>query len=84
MSVETITYDTAELFPVGTRFNYRGKAKRVGTIVGYIISFDTSTDTTTIKYHATHEFCGQTIHDRDVVRNTILMGGIIEDSEATA
>ena len=59
---------------IGTQYMTKGKHPRLCTVVDKLIT--TRSDGTLYKtrYIATHEFLGQTVHDYDVVRTTIIMG----------
>lgn len=61
-------------FSIGQQFKTRGKAPKLCTIVDILSTYNAIGDLVSIRYVATHEFCDQTITDRDVVETTIAMG----------
>jgi hypothetical protein len=65
-------------FKVGQRFKTRGKHPSVCTIVDILRTFNLAGECVSLRYVATHEFCGQTVTDHDVVDTTIAKGLIAD------
>ena len=61
-------------FKVGQRFKTRGKHPSVCVVVDILRTFNLAGECVSLRYVATHEFCGQTITDHDVVDATIARG----------
>ena len=67
-------------YPIGTKFIRRSnrKHKLVETVTDYLETRSVVTgDLISSRYVATHEFCGQTVSDRDIPATSIAMGQII-------
>lgn len=58
-------------FPIGTTYESRGKQKNLHTVVDILKTYNSKGDLVKIRYVATHQFCGQTVADYDVVDTTI-------------
>lgn len=61
-------------FPIGTRYETRGKVKRVCTVTDIMRTFNSANELVSIRYVSTHEFMGQIVISHDVVETTIMMG----------
>lgn len=68
--METITFDTSSLHPVGTKFITRDKAKREATVIGYHVEFDTDTQKLNVTYRIETIIVGQSVTS-DVPRSTV-------------
>ena len=66
-------------YPIGTKFKTRGKHPRVCTVVDIWKTYNCEGLLVKTRYVATHEFCGDTITERDVVATTIAMGLFPQD-----
>jgi len=65
---------------IGDQFIKRGKRiKHVNTVVDMHTTYNLAGDVVSVRYVATHEFCGQQVTERDIGATTILMGRL--DSE---
>jgi len=60
-------------YQIGLKFQRINK-KYVETITDYHITTNMEGDTVKVRYVATHEFCGQTVTDIDIVPVTIARG----------
>lgn len=66
---------TAEAtYEIGTKFIPIGRDGRECTVVDILKTFNNAGELVRIRYVATHQFCGQTITDSDVVAATIARG----------
>lgn len=65
-------------FKVGQRFKTSGKYPRVCTIVDIFRTVNLAGECVKLRYVATHEFCGQTVTDHDVLDATIAKGLIAD------
>jgi hypothetical protein len=63
-------------FPIGTKYIKRNSRQDVCTVVDILTTFNAAGDIVSTTYIAEHEFCGQMVRERDVVRTTIAMGEI--------
>ena len=61
-------------FAVGTKFKTHGKAPRLCTVVDVWKTYNSAGEFIRLRYVATHEFCGQTVTEFDIVDTTIAMG----------
>lgn len=62
------------LFRAGQRFKTRGKHPLICTIVDIHTTRNSAGHLVRFAYVATHEFCGQTVTDRDVCEVTVARG----------
>jgi len=62
-------------FPIGTQYRTRNKRKDLCTVTDQLTTTNAKGETVSIRYVATHEFCGQTVTDYDVVEASISRGG---------
>jgi hypothetical protein len=60
-------------FPIGTQFKPRGK-DYVCTVTDYWVTRNLAGEVVQSRYVATHEFCGQTVTNCDIVDPTIARG----------
>jgi len=58
-------------FPVGTTFHSSGKHPRVCTVTDYWVTSNLAGDIVRTSYVATHEFCGQTVAETDILEISI-------------
>ncbi len=65
-------------YPIGTKFKTRGKTPRLCTVVDILRTYDNAGEMTSLRYVATHQFCGQVMADTNVVETTITMGLVTE------
>jgi hypothetical protein len=61
-------------FKAGQKFTTRGKHPRICTIVDIHTTRNSAGHLVRFVYVATHEFCGQTVTDRDVCEVTVARG----------
>lgn len=61
-------------FDIGTRFYTSGKYKKLCIVRDIWTTTNAAGDIVKIRYVATHDFCGQTVTDCDVVDATIARG----------
>lgn len=61
-------------YPVGTQFMSRGKHPNLCTVSDVWKTYDAAGNLVHTRYYATHEFCGQTVTERDIVAVTIARG----------
>ncbi|MNK14374.1 hypothetical protein D3C87_324920 [compost metagenome] len=61
-------------FPIGTQYLTRGKRKDLCTVVDVLRTYNSAGELVSIRYVTTHDFCGQSVKDHDVVDTTIAMG----------
>jgi len=61
-------------YPVGTQYMTRGKHPRLCTVVDYHTTTNLAGEVVKERYVSTHEFCGQTVTDYDIVPVTIARG----------
>lgn len=61
-------------FKIGTKFKTRGKHKRECEVTDILYTFNSTGDLVMVRYVATHDFCGRSMTDYDVVETTIAMG----------
>lgn len=61
-------------FPIGTVFKTRSKSPLICTVVDQLTTTNSKGEVTSERYVATHNFCGQTVSDNNVVETTIAMG----------
>jgi hypothetical protein len=55
-------------FPIGTKYRTRGKAPRDCTVVDILRTFNAKDELVSVRYVSAHEFMGQIVIDRDVVK----------------
>jgi len=67
---------TPNAFPIGTQFYGGNKRKDVCTVTDILKTYNSAGELVSVRYMAIHQFCGQTIVDRDVVAVTIARGFI--------
>lgn len=72
------TTDGGDVYPIGTKFKTRHKHPKLCTVVNILRTYNVEGHLVKIRYVATHEFCGQTVADNDVVAATIAMGLITD------
>ena len=61
-------------FPIGTQYTTRGKNPLLCTVVDHLTTTNGAGEVVARRYVATHQFCGQTVRDCDVVDTTIARG----------
>ena len=61
-------------YPIGTQYMPMRKNTYVCTITDIHKTYNNNGDLVKTSYVATHEFCGQTITDNDVIETTIARG----------
>lgn len=61
-------------FSIGTKYQSRGKVKRICTVVDVLKTYNSKDELVSIRYVSSHDFMGQQVLDRDVVDATIAMG----------
>jgi hypothetical protein len=61
-------------FPIGHTYVTRGKHPKVCTIVDIWKTYNSMGELVRVRYVTTHEFCGKTVTDYDVVETTVAMG----------
>ena len=67
--------DAKPLFEIGTQYKSRSNRDRVSTVIDILETRSLVTGKQTkIRYVSTHEFCGQTVTDYDVLFTTIKRG----------
>lgn len=64
----------AHTYPIGTVFKTRGKHPLTCTVVDHLTTTNSKGEVVRERYVATHQFCGQTVEDQDVVAVTIARG----------
>lgn len=68
-------------FKIGTTFTPQGrKGAGVHTVTDVLTTRNSKGEVVKIRYEATHEFCGQTLTDTDVLETTIARGLISQPS----
>ena len=63
-----------EDFPIGTEYMTRGKHPRKCRVIDIWKTYNSAGELVHTRYVAEHEFCGQMLQERDVVRTTIAIG----------
>lgn len=66
--------NTTPRFRPGTTFMTRGRQQRLCTVTDVLTTTNLAGDVVAVRYVATHEFCGQTLVESDVLETTIAMG----------
>jgi len=61
-------------FPIGTEYITRGKHPRKCRVIDIWKTYNSSGEIVHTRYVSEHEFCGQMVQERDVVRTTIEIG----------
>lgn len=61
-------------FPIGTKFYSGGKHKRLCVVVDQLTTTNSRGEVVAVRYITSHEFCGQTVTELDVVDTTIARG----------
>lgn len=61
-------------FPIGTQYQSRSGAKCVCTVVDHLTTTNSKGEIVKLGYVTSHQFCGQTVEERDVVDTTIARG----------
>lgn len=61
-------------FPIGTKYATRGRNRQVHTVTDQLTVTNSRGAVVAVRYVAEHQFCGQTVVDRDVVDTTIARG----------
>lgn len=64
-------------YPIGTQFMSRGKHPYLCTVSDVWKTYDAEGNLVHTRYCATHEFCGQTVTERDIVAVTIARGLVL-------
>ena len=59
---------------IGQKFITRGKRKDLCTVTDIYKTYNHKNELVSIKYVATHEFCGQLVTNYNVPATTIVMG----------
>lgn len=70
--------DHTPRFPIGTKFKSPGKHPRICTVTDFHVTRNLAGEVVRSCYVATHEFCGQTVTDRQVPSATIARNIITE------
>ncbi len=60
-------------FPIGTQY-VPTRHKYLCTVVDHLTTTNSKGEIVALRYVTTHEFCGQTLTERDVVDTTIARG----------
>lgn len=68
-------------FAIGTQYKTRGQRPRLCTVIEILRTFNSRDELVSIRYVSTHEFCGQSVAEHDVVEATIAMGFASEPSK---
>jgi hypothetical protein len=63
-------------FQLGQQFSTRGKHPRLCTVTDILRTYNDAGELVRLRYVATHQLCGQTVTDYDVVETTIALGAI--------
>ena len=66
--------DRPARFPIGTKFNTRGKCPRLCTVTDILKTFNSVGEQVSLCYVAEHEFLGQFLTDSAVTETSIAMG----------
>ena len=66
-----LTENETSLYPVGTKYTPKRKHSQECTIVDIHKTYNLAGELVKLRYVATHEFCGQTVMDTDVISTTI-------------
>lgn len=74
MSTPPITHRPVQRFAVGTLYIPIGKAGNLCTVTDFLVTYNLAGDVVQTRYVSTHQFCGQTVTNRDVVETTIARG----------
>lgn len=61
-------------FPIGTQYLPRRKHAQVCTVIDQLTTTNSAGEIVATRYVTSHQFCGQTVTDCDVVDPTIAMG----------
>lgn len=61
-------------FPIGTKYATRGGAPLQCTVIDHLTTRNSAGAVVSERYVSTHQFCGQTVTDSDVVDATIARG----------
>lgn len=61
-------------FGIGTKYRTRGKYGRDCVVIDVLRTYNSADELVKLRYVSTHEFCGQTLTDHDVVDVTISLG----------
>ena len=61
-------------FAIGQKFKTRGKHPRICTITDILRTYNAADELVSIRYTATHDFCGQTVSETNICDATIAMG----------
>lgn len=65
---------------IGTRFTRAtGRERSVETVTDVLTTTNSKGEVVSVRYVATHEFCGQTVTDYDVPQATLARAEIVED-----
>lgn len=65
-------------YPIGTQYMTRGKHPNLCTVTDQLTTTNAAGDVIKIRYIATHDFCGQSVMDEDVLEIAVSMGLINE------
>ena len=65
-------------FKIGQQFKTAGKHPRLCTVTDILRTYNAAGEHVSTRYVATHEFCGQTMTDNDVLDITIARGALRE------
>lgn len=69
-----------QTYPIGTEFVTRGKHPLLCEVVDFHVTRNLAGEIVRERYVATHQFCGQTVTDYEVVAVTIARG-LVETSK---
>lgn len=69
----------AQKYPVGTKYYTSGRHPKLCTVVDFLTTTNLAGEVVRERYVSTHEFCGQTIKDSDVLTTSIARGLTSED-----
>lgn len=67
-----------EIFPIGTQYKTRGKHPRLCKVIDIHKTYNHAGELVKIRYVSIHEFCGQAVHNYDVVAAAIAIGYVGE------
>lgn len=77
----------AHRFPIGTKYQPVGKHAKLCTVTDQLTTTNSKGEIVSERYISTHEFCGATVTNHDVVDTTIARGltlGYLHLLEVTA
>lgn len=66
-------------YHIGTKFKTRHKIPFIYTVIDFHTTTNSKGETVKERYVCSHQLCGQTVYDYDVVQTTIDMSTILEE-----